>query len=82
VFESLHLALSAAAAGQGVALGLTPLTDEDLKSGALVRPFDVELSSPYAFWFVCRKDRLRERKIRAFRNWIFEVLARDGDRTR
>ncbi|HEV2676986.1 MAG TPA: LysR substrate-binding domain-containing protein [Aliidongia sp.] len=70
LFDSLHMALAAAVAGQGVALGLTPLVDDDLASGALVRLFETELPSPYAFWFVCREDRLRERKIRAFRDWI------------
>lgn len=74
-FDSLHMALAAAVAGQGVALGLTPLVDEDLASGALVRLFETALPSPYAFWFVCRADRLRERKIRAFRDWILAEAA-------
>jgi len=71
-FDSLHMALAAAVGGQGVALGLTPLVDADLASGALVRLFDTALPSPYAFWFVCRRDRLREPKIRAFRDWILD----------
>lgn len=70
VFESTHMALAAALGGQGVALGLTPLVDADLRSGQLVRLFETELISPDSFWFVCRKDRLREPKIRAFRNWV------------
>ncbi|MFI4966147.1 MAG: LysR substrate-binding domain-containing protein [Caulobacterales bacterium] len=73
LFESLHMALAGAAAGQGVALGLSPLVDDDLRSGVLARPFEIDLPSPYAFWFVCRKDRLRERKIRAFRDWIVDA---------
>ena len=75
IFDSAHMALGAAVAGQGVALGLTPLVDEDLRAGALVRLFDIALPSPYAFWFVCRQDRLRERKIRVFRDWILAVMA-------
>ncbi|THD59054.1 LysR substrate-binding domain-containing protein [Phenylobacterium sp.] len=78
VFESLHMALSGAAAGQGVALGLTPLVDEDLRSGALVRLFATEIVSPYSFWLVCRKDRLRDRKVRAFRDWMVSAVARGG----
>jgi len=74
LFESLHMALTAAVAGQGVALGLTPLVDEHLRSGALVRLFEVELASPYAFWLVCRHDRLREPKIRAFREWVVAAM--------
>ena len=66
------MALSAAVAGQGFALGLTPLVDDDLAAGRLVRPFATEIPSAYGFWFVCRADRLGEPKIAAFHRWIFE----------
>jgi len=72
LFSNSHMALSAAVAGQGFALGLAPLVDEDLAAGRLVRPFAGEISSAFGFWFVCRKDRLQEPKIAAFRDWIFE----------
>ena len=74
-FSNSHMALSAAVAGQGFALGLTPLVDDDLKAGRLVRPFPIELTSPFGFWFVCRPDRLAEPKIAKFRRWIFEEAA-------
>jgi DNA-binding transcriptional LysR family regulator len=35
-----------------------------------VRPFPLEIESPFGFWFVCRADRLGEAKIAAFRAWI------------
>jgi LysR family glycine cleavage system transcriptional activator len=72
LFGNSHMALSAAVAGQGFALGLAPLVDEDLAAGRLVKPFEVEIPSAFGFWFVCRKDRLHEPKIAAFRQWIFE----------
>ena len=72
LFSNSHMALAAAVAGQGFALGLWPLVDDDLAAGRLVRPFAVEVASAFGFWFVCRKDRLREPKIAAFRCWIFE----------
>jgi LysR family glycine cleavage system transcriptional activator len=70
LFSNSHMALSAAVAGQGFALGLAPLVDDDLAAGRLVRPFELELESPFSFWFVCRPDRLNEGKIAAFRAWI------------
>ncbi len=76
LFGNSHMALSAAVAGQGFALGLTPLVDDDLASGRLVRPFSGELASPFGFWFVCRRDRRDEPKIAAFRDWIFAEAAR------
>jgi len=71
-FGNSHMALSAAVAGQGFALGITPLVDDDIAAGRLVRPFDVAVDSSFGFWFVCRKDRIGEPKIAAFRDWIME----------
>jgi LysR family transcriptional regulator, glycine cleavage system transcriptional activator len=70
LFGNGHMALSAAIAGQGFALGLSPLVDEDLAAGRLVKPFAAEAESSFGFWFVCRRDRLEEPKIAAFRRWI------------
>jgi LysR family transcriptional regulator, glycine cleavage system transcriptional activator len=76
LFGNSHMALSAAVAGQGLALGLAPLVDDDLAAGRLVKPFAVEIPSAFGFWFVCRKDRLHEPKIAAFRGWIFRQAGR------
>jgi len=74
-FSNSHMALSAAIAGQGFALGLAPLVDDDIAAGRLLRPFELELESSFGFWLVCRPDRLGEAKIAAFRAWI---LAQTG----
>lgn len=71
-FGNSHMALAAAVAGQGFALGITPLVDDDLAAGRLVRPFAQAIDSSFGFWFVCRRDRIGEPKISAFRNWIME----------
>ena len=70
LFRNGHMALAAALAGQGFALGLSPLVDADLAAGRLVRPYELSLESPFGFWFVCRAERLVEPKITAFRNWL------------
>ena len=69
-FSNSHMSLSAAISGQGFALGLAPLVDDDLAAGRLVKPFALEIESPFGFWFVCRPDRLGEGKIAAFRAWV------------
>jgi LysR family transcriptional regulator, glycine cleavage system transcriptional activator len=76
LFSNSHMALAAAVAGQGFALGLAPLVDEDLAAGRLVRPFALEIASAFSFWFVCRRDRLQEPKIAAFRAWVLEQCGR------
>src|SRR5581483_7508636 len=75
LFSNSHMALSAAVAGQGFALGLGPLVEDDLAAGRLVRPFELEIESAFAFWFVCRKDRLSEPKIAVFRAWLMAEAA-------
>jgi LysR family transcriptional regulator, glycine cleavage system transcriptional activator len=75
VFESVHMAIEAALAGQGVALGLTPLVDDDLRMGRLVRPFQLALQSPFSFWLVCRRARANVGWVRRFRDWIQSELA-------
>jgi len=75
LFSNSHMALSAAVAGQGFALGLTPLIDEDIATGRLVRPFAIEIESSFGFWFVCARDRVTEPKIVAFRDWVFSEIA-------
>jgi LysR family glycine cleavage system transcriptional activator len=71
-FGNSHMALAAAVAGQGFALGITPLVDDDIAAGRLVRPFAQTVDSGFGFWFVCRKDRIGEPKIAAFRDWIMD----------
>jgi LysR family glycine cleavage system transcriptional activator len=73
-FESLHMALMAALRGQGVALGLSPLVDDDLAAGNLMRPFEVAIPSSFSFWLVCKPERAAERKIAAFRAWITDEI--------
>jgi LysR family glycine cleavage system transcriptional activator len=77
-FSNSHMALSAAISGQGFALGLAPLVDDDLEAGRLVKPFDLEIESSFGFWFVCRADRLNERKIAAFRAWILSQASKEN----
>ncbi len=77
-FESQHMALTAAEAGQGIALGLTPLVDGALADGRLVRASTVAIASAHAFWIVCRSDRAQERKLKAIIRWIAQEMQSDG----
>ena len=72
MFEEASLALQAAAAGQGVALGNDPLAMADLSEGRLVRLFDLETPDDEAYWLVYPERSARKAKVQAFRNWIRE----------
>ena len=72
-YDSGQLMLDAAAQGIGVAF-----MHESHFSGAqddrLIRLFDVEVESPYSYWFVCRPRALQARPVRVFRDWLVALM--------
>ena len=72
LFAEASLALQAAAAAQGVALGNDPLAMGDITQGRLVRLFDLETPDEEAYWLVYPERSARKTKVQAFRNWIRE----------
>lgn len=75
-FDSGQLMLEAAAQGLGVAF----MHESHLLDAAdprLMRLFDVEVESPYSYWFVCRPRALQTRPVRLFRDWLIWTLGRE-----
>lgn len=72
VFASIYLAQEAALAGHGIALGVAPLVEDDLRHGRLARPFDLSLANAYAFWIVRRQGSDAHPAIDAFCRWLRE----------
>ena len=56
--------------GQGVGLGVFPFMDPDVKTGHLIKPFDIDLSPDRAFHLLYREGSLGNSAIRAVRDWI------------
>lgn len=69
-FGQANMVVQAAIEGLGVALGREPLVIDELMAGRLVRPFDIVAQSVFSYYLVCPKDRLDDRKVRAFREWL------------
>tara|TARA_R110002110_G_scaffold129162_3_gene309250 strand:- start:1926 stop:2837 length:912 start_codon:yes stop_codon:yes gene_type:complete len=69
-FIDSSLALQAAMAGQGVALGRMALVADDLAAGRLVRPFQISLPSHFAYYIVWSVHTGESPKIRAFADWL------------
>ncbi|MGH6885899.1 MAG: transcriptional regulator GcvA [Geminicoccales bacterium] len=69
-FDHTALAIQAALSGMGVAMGPGPLVDHDLAAGRLVEPFDLELPSNSAYYFVAPETSADQPKIKAFRDWL------------
>lgn len=71
-FSHADHSVDAAVEGAGVALGRSSLAGRELQSGRLVAPFDIQLSTSAAFWFVCALTDLEKPKVAAFREWLMK----------
>ena len=72
-FTAHSHAIRATLEGQGVVLATLSLVGDDLRSGALVRPFELSLPADTQMYLVYRPDRADEPAIAAFRAWILEA---------
>lgn len=72
-FDSGSLMLEAAAQGLGIAFMLDTHFQE-ARDPRLVRLFDIEVESPYSYWFACRPRALETRPVRLFHDWLIETL--------
>ena len=71
-FDSGPLMLEAAAQGLGVAI----MHDDHFRRAGdkrLARLFDIDVESPYSYWFVCRPKDLESRPVKLFHNWLLEA---------
>lgn len=73
-FMTYSLALKAAVAGLGVAMADRHLVGDDLKSGRLLTPFDIELVRGSTYYLVYPEERANDYKITAFRDWLFAEI--------
>ncbi|MFA7587167.1 MAG: LysR substrate-binding domain-containing protein [Novosphingobium sp.] len=71
-FNSGQLILEAAAQGLGIAI----MHDDHYKRAhdqRLARLFDVEVESPYSYWFICRPRDLDSRPVKIFHDWLLKA---------
>jgi DNA-binding transcriptional LysR family regulator len=69
-FDTIHMALEAAARGLGVAMGRLPLAADDLATGRLVTRFGPPRICATGYWLVAPPETQRRPAVRAFRQWI------------
>jgi LysR family glycine cleavage system transcriptional activator len=72
-FEYYGQAIQAAADGVGIAMGIRPYVDDDLKAGRLVAPFDLSVSKGEHWYLIYRAGRKDEPAFQAFRAWVIRV---------
>ena len=74
-YDHVGIALSAAEAGQGVALGSGILAERELREGRLCMPFALRVPSRETYHLVCREEGLADPRIAALRDWLVAELA-------
>lgn len=76
VFDTLFLAMEAAANGVGIAITDTAMLGKEVASGRLAVPFDRPVRSPYGYWLVAPAVQLERERVVLFRNWLLDQVAR------
>lgn len=69
-FNSADHAIDATVEGAGVLLAHNVLAMDDLRTGRLVAPFDLEIPTGRGFHFACPNGNEKRPKVRAFRDWL------------
>lgn len=75
VFDSTRVAVHAAMAGAGVAIGAPFLFADEIASRALTQPYDLVVPNGKAYWLVSPEATAERPKIKAFREWMIAEAA-------
>jgi DNA-binding transcriptional LysR family regulator len=74
VFDTAMLAVQYALSGDGIVLVDTNLFREHVRTGALVKPFEVEFEEGYGYYLLTHAEGLGDAAISMFRSWLIERL--------
>ncbi len=72
VFDTAMLAVQYALSGEGIALVDTTLFGEEIRTGRLVKPFDVSFDDGYGYYLITHPEGLSDTAIALFRSWLIE----------
>ena len=73
-----NMVIQAAIQGEGVALARSALVEDDLKTGRLIKPFEISLPVEFAYYVVYPEQHLSRPKVKAFHDWLFCEVGGEG----
>jgi DNA-binding transcriptional LysR family regulator len=76
-FSRYDQMIQAAMSGQGVALGVSPLINEAIRSGTLVAPFDRQVDGPHGYYLIRSRAGAARPQVAAFCAWLREEATDD-----
>jgi DNA-binding transcriptional LysR family regulator len=72
VFDTALLAVQYALSGEGVILVDINLFSEEIRSGRLRKPFEIEFDEGYGYYLITQPEALSDTAIALFRSWLIE----------
>ncbi len=69
-FKDPSLALQAAIDGLGIAMGYLELATDDLATGKLIKPFDLEVKHPWSYYIVLPENNIGNTQTQLFCDWL------------
>ena len=78
VFQDSSMLVRAAVEGHGIALARHTLAATEIKSGELVRLFDIAIPCPQSYYLVCVPEALTKPQVQAFRTWLLAEIEKFG----
>ena len=75
VLEDRHFQLSSTINGLGVSLFAERMIESELKSGALINPFDQSFDTGYAYHLVIPNDAILSKSAHQFKDWLLNLVA-------
>jgi len=76
-FDTIQMSITAAVEGMGVAIGRLPLIEDFIRSGALVEPFSLRITSRNAYWLLAAANTAPSPEAIRFRTWMLKELGRE-----
>ena len=77
-FSRYDQVIQAAISGQGVALGVSPLINESIRSGSLVAPFDKQVAGPHGYHLIRSAAGALKPQVADFVAWLHEEVREDA----
>lgn len=74
-FENSALVYQAAREGLGIAIAHVAFVEDDLASGRLIIPINRPIANPVGYYLVYPANKLKQKKLAAFRKWILAAAA-------
>jgi LysR family transcriptional regulator, glycine cleavage system transcriptional activator len=74
-FNNMAMAIRAAVQGQGVALTSFAIAADELAAGRLLAPFSTSVSTPFGYYFLCRREDAQAPRIKALLDFLIEEAA-------